>query len=354
MSEHELIQIMDPEGKIVDESALDGITDEIIEKMYRWMLLTKSFNTKVLSLQRQGRMGTLASVRGQEAANIGMGMALADKDWFCPSFRELGTQFVRGLDPKDMMLYWGGDERGGRPPDDSRVLPVCITVGSHLLHAAGLAWAAKIKGDKVAVLSSSGDGSTSQGDFHEALNFAGVFKLPVVFAIQNNHWAISVPVSRQTASETLAEKALAYGIDTKRVDGNDIIAVYQTVKQLLDRAREEYKPSLVELVTYRLDDHTTSDDASRYRTEEMLQPWTKKDPVERMRKYLSANKDWDDSKENALIEEITEQIENTVKEYESTEAPGVDDMFNYVYSEPTWRLQEQFEEARENAGDAGR
>lgn len=354
MSEQELIQIMDPDGKIVDESALDGITDELIEKMYRWMILTKSWNTKVLSLQRQGRMGTLASVRGQEASNVGMGMALGENDWFCPSFREFGTQFIRGLEPKNLMLYWGGDERGARPPDDSKVLPVCITVGSHLLHAAGLAWAAKIKGDKVAILSSSGDGSTSQGDFHEALNFAGVFKLPVVFAIQNNHWAISVPVSRQTASETLAEKALAYGIDRKRVDGNDVMAVYQTVKQLLDRAREEYKPSLVELVTYRLDDHTTSDDASRYRTEEMLEPWLKKDPIERMRKYMAENKGWDESKETALTEEITEQIENTVKEYESTEAPGVDDMFNHVYSEPTWRLKEQVEEARENTGDAGR
>jgi pyruvate dehydrogenase E1 component alpha subunit len=354
MSEKELFQVMDPNGVVQDKSAMEALSDDTLKSMYRWMVFTRSWNTKVLSLQRQGRMGTLASVRGQEASNIGMGMAMAQEDWFCPSFREFGAQFIKGMKAKNLMLYWGGDERGARPPEKSGLLPVCITVGSHLLHAAGLAWAAKIKGDKIAVLSGSGDGSTSQGDFHEALNFAGVFKLPVVFAIQNNQWAISVPVSKQTASETLSEKACAYGIAQKRVDGNDVVAVYLALKELLDKAREEHEPALAELVTYRMDDHTTSDDASRYRTEEMVEPWRKKDPIDRMRKYLMENKGWDETKESELNNEITDEIENTVKEYESSEAPSVDDMFNHIYSTSDWRLEEQLEEARAHTGNAGR
>ncbi len=180
--------------------------------------------------------------------------------------------FARGADPVAMFQHWGGDERGARPPEDSRMLPVCITVGSHLCHAAGIAWGAKIQEERIAVLSSSGDGSTSQGDFHESLNFAGVFALPVVFAIQNNHWAISVPVESQTATPTISQKAIAYNIEGVRVDGNDVFAVYLTVKRMLNQARSEYRPSLVELVTYRMDDHTTSDDASRYRTKESVSP----------------------------------------------------------------------------------
>jgi pyruvate dehydrogenase E1 component subunit alpha len=353
MSENELIQVMDPDGN-VDEAAIEGISEELIQEMYRLMMFTRFWNSKTLSLQRQGRMGTLASVRGQEASNIGMGLALSPGDWFAPSFREFGTQFARGVNPKDLLSYWGGDDRGMKPPEDSHVLPTCITVGSHLLHAAGIAWGAKIKGEKIAALSSSGDGSTSQGDFHEALNFAGVFKLPVVFAIQNNHWAISIPVERQTASKTLAEKACAYGIEQARVDGNDILAVYLTVKKLMDAARSEFKPALVELVTYRMDDHTTADDAGRYRTKEMMEPWLGKDPIDRMRKYLTARRGWTEAKEAELTEQLTAEVEQTVKDYEAIEPPKPTDMFNHMYAETPWHLQEQIEEVRRNLGEAAR
>ncbi|MFH0821498.1 MAG: thiamine pyrophosphate-dependent enzyme, partial [Pseudomonadota bacterium] len=257
-SKYELIQVMDPEGKADDEQ-VRGISDELVLKMYRLMVFTRLWNVKALSLQRQGRLGTLASIRGQEAANVGMGLAMGPDDWFCPSFREFGAQFARGVKPVDLYRTWGGDERGMKPPADYRTLPICITVGSHLLHAVGIAMGAKIRGERIAALSSSGDGSTSQGDFHEALNFAGVYKLPVVFAIQNNQWAISLPFEKQTASETIAQKAFAYGMDGYRVDGNDVFAVYLTVKRLLDAARSDYRPALVELVTYRMDDHTTAD-----------------------------------------------------------------------------------------------
>ncbi|MBI5571583.1 MAG: pyruvate dehydrogenase (acetyl-transferring) E1 component subunit alpha [Desulfomonile tiedjei] len=351
-SNKDLIQVMDPDGRIVDKSALKAIKESDMLEMYRLMNFTRLWNSKALSLQRQGRMGTLASVRGQEASNVGMGLALGPEDWFCPSFREYGAMFARGIRPEELYRYWGGDERGARPLEGSRVMPVCITVGSHLLHAAGIAWGAKIRGERIAVMSSSGDGSTSQGDFHEALNFAGVFKLPVVFAIQNNHWAISVPVEKQTASETLAEKACAYGIRGARVDGNDIIAVYSTVKKLLDVARSDYRPALVELVTYRMDDHTTADDASRYRTKEMLAPWQGKDPIDRLRKYLSAEHGWDDQKEKGLIEELTAEVEQCVKEYEGAPHPPPEQIFEHTYAELPWHLREEREELLQQVGDA--
>jgi len=347
MESEEIIQIMDPEGN-ADSSALEGISEDEILRMYRLMVFTRLWNAKALSLQRQGRLGTLASVKGQEAANVGMGLALGPEDWFCPSFREYGAMMVRGTKPKDLFTYWGGDERGAKPPEGSHVLPVCITVGSHLCHAVGIAWAAKIRKDQIAVLSSSGDGSTSQGDFHESLNFAGVFKLPVVFAIQNNHWAISLPVERQTASKTLAEKACAYGIDMARVDGNDIFAVYLTVRRLLDAARSDFKPALVELVTYRMDDHTTSDDAARYRTEEMVAPWKARDPIDRMRKYLTAQHEWDDKKESDLVAECTAEVANAVEDYEADAPPDPTDLFNYIYFEEPWNLKEQREELRKH------
>ncbi len=353
MSNKELIQVMDPEGR-VDEAAVRGISEAEMMKMYRLMVFTRLWNTKALSLQRQGRMGTIASVRGQEAANIGMGLALGANDWFCPSFRETGTLFARGVPPENMLLYWGGDERGARPLEGSRNLPVCITVGSHVLHAAGIAFGAKISGERVAVLSSSGDGSTSQGDFHEGLNFAAVFKLPLVVAIQNNHWAISVPIWKQTATETLAEKALAHGVAGARVDGNDVLAVYLTVKRLLEEARSDYKPALVELVTYRMDDHTTADDASRYRTEEMVAPWRAKDPIDRMRAYLTKEHGWDEQKDADLVSECTAEVEQAVRSYEAVTPPEPADLFDHMYAEEPWNLREQREEMLRSLGGSGR
>ena len=354
MSEMDTIQMVDADGNVVDEKAVKSVSDELIHKMYRLMVFTRAWNAKALSLQRQGRLGTLASVRGQEAANVGMGMALEKGDWFCPAFREYGAQFARGVKPGVLYTYWGGDERGMKHPEDACILPICITVGSHLCHAAGIAFAAKARGEKVAVLSSSGDGSTSEGDFHESLNFAGVYKLPVVFAIQNNHWAISVPVEHQTATKTIAEKACAYGIGGYRVDGNDVFAVYLTVKRLLNEARSEYKPSLVELVTYRMDDHTTSDDASRYRTEEMLAPWRARDPIDRVRKYLVAKRGWDEQKDADLIAGCTEEVEQLVRDYEASPPPDPADMFNYQYFEEPWHLKEEREEVIRLLGESKR
>lgn len=340
---HKLIQYLDENGK-ADEKAIADITAEQMFKMYRLMNLTRLWNDKGLSLQRQGRLGTMGSVRGQEASNIGMAMPLQSGDWFVPAFREYGAMFTLGIPMKDQYMYWGGDERGNRVPDNLKIANICITVGAHLTHAVGIGIAAKIKGEKSIALSSSGDGSTSQGDFHESLNMAAVFKAPVVFVIQNNHWAISVPFEKQTATETIAEKAAAYAIDGVRVDGNDVFAVYKTVKKYADRAREEHKPALIELVTYRLGDHTTADDATRYRKPEIVAEWEKRDPISRLRTFLMSNHGWTEEKENKLIEELSAEVEKAVQEYEAVEQADPTSMFKYIYSEMPWHLKEQMEE----------
>jgi pyruvate dehydrogenase E1 component alpha subunit len=340
-----LIQYLDENGK-ADEKAIAEISEEQMFKMYRLMNLTRLWNDKALSLQRQGRLGTMGSVRGQEASNIGMAMPLQAGDWFVPAFREYGALFTLGVPMKDQLMYWGGDERGNRVPDNLKVANICITVGAHLTHAVGIAVAAKLKGEKSMALSSSGDGSTSQGDFHESLNMAAVYKAPVVFIIQNNHWAISVPFEKQTATETIAEKAAAYAIDGVRVDGNDVFAIYKTVKKYADRAREEHKPALIELVTYRMGDHTTADDATRYRKPEIIAEWEKRDPISRLRTFLMNHYGWTEEKENKLIEELSAEVEKAVQEYESVEQPDPANMFKYIYTEIPWHLKEQMEEVR--------
>ena len=348
-----MIQLLDENGKCKADDVAD-ISEQEMQKMYRTMITTRLWNDKALSLQRQGRLGTLASVRGQEASNVGMGLALQPGDWFVPAFREYGTLFTLGLSMKDQFMYWGGDERGNaRIPEDKRVLPTCITVGAHLCHAVGMAVAAKIRGEKSMILSSSGDGSTSQGDFHESLNLAGVWKAPVVFVVQNNHWAISVPFEKQTATKTIAEKAAAYAMDGLRVDGNDVFAVYKTVKQRAEMARNDFKPALIELVTYRMGDHTTADDATRYRKPDMLNEWEKKDPIERLKKYLKNEHGWTDAKDKKLIEECTNDVEKAVKEYENNDMPEPESMFNYMYNDMPWHLKEQLEEVKELTHSGG-
>lgn len=347
-----LIQILDEKGNC-DEKAIADITDDDIVNMYRLMNLTRIWNDKALSLQRQGRLGTMGSVRGQEAANVGMALPLQSNDWFVPAFREYGALFALGISLKDQLMFWGGDERGAKIPENVRVTPTSIIVASHLTHAVGIALAAKLKGEKSVAMSSSGDGSTSQGDFHESLNMAAVFKAPVVFVIQNNQWAISLPFSKQTATETIAEKAAAYAIDGVRVDGNDIFAVYTTVKKYVESARKNNKPALIELVTYRMGDHTTADDATRYRKPETLAEWEKKDPINRLKIFMMNSRDWTDAKDKKLIEECTKEVDEAVKGYEAEEPADPADMFKYIYKEMPWHLKEQMEEVREFSGKGG-
>src|SRR5918996_5952909 len=257
----EWLQILDENGNC-DEELRPPLAREDIKKLYEWMVLARVFDEKAFKLQREGRLGTYASILGQEAAQVGSAFALRAGDWMFPSFREPGASLVRGLPMRMILQYWAGDERGSIIPQGQNDFPISIPVATQIPIGAGVAWGAKYKGDNIAVLVFLGDGATSKGDFHEGLNAAGVFSLPVVFFCQNNQWAISVPLKRQTAAETLAQKAIAYGFPGIQVDGNDVFAVYSATDQALKRARAGQGPTFIEAVTYRIGDHTTADDAS--------------------------------------------------------------------------------------------
>jgi len=348
----EWVQVLDPEGN-VDQSLEPSLDEGLLLEMYRLMVQSRAFDEKALKLQREGRLGTYASSEGQEASQIGSALALEREDWLFPTYREHGAAIARGM-PMDLLyLYWMGSEEGSRIPGDVNNFVNCIPVGTQIPHAVGAAWAAKIKGDKTVVMAYLGDGATSEGDFHEGMNFAGVFKVPVVFVCQNNQYAISVPRERQTASATLAQKALAYGFEGVQVDGNDILAVYATCKQAVERAREGGGPTFVECVTYRLGAHTTADDPTRYRSQEEVDSWRKKDPLVRFRKYLENKGLWSQELEEKTHRRAVEQVEAAVQKAESYR-PDPLEMFKYMYEEMPGNLAEQMEElARELGGGDG-
>lgn len=338
----EWLQILDEQGNC-DEELRPPLSEEQIQKLYEWMILSRTFDEKAFKLQREGRLGTYASILGQEATQIGSAFALQPSDWMFPSFREPGVSIVRGLPLRMIFQYWSGDERGSAIPEGQNDFPITIPVATHIPIAVGTAWAAKTKGDKIAVAAYLGDGATSKGDFHEGLNLAGVFSLPVVFLCQNNQWAISVPLHRQTAAKTLAQKAIAYGFDGIQVDGNDVFAVYKAAHESLERARAGKGPTLIECVTYRIGDHTTADDASRYRSTAELEQWKRKDPIERLKKYMKRKGLWDEAYEQKVLSGARERVEDAVKEEETVPPPDPRDMFRYTFDELTEELREQME-----------
>lgn len=336
----ERLQILDEHGDC-DEELRPPLADREIQRLFEYMVLARTFDEKAFRLQREGRLGTYASILGQEAAQVGSAFALKREDWMFPSFREAGVSIVRGLPLKLIFQYWSGDERGSMIPKEQNDFPITIPVGTQIPIAAGAAWAAKMRGDNIAVMAYLGDGATSKGDFHEGLNFAGVFFLPVVFLCQNNHWAISVPVSRQTRAKTLAQKAIAYGFDGLQVDGNDVFAVYKAAHEALTRARAGRGPTLIECVTYRIGDHTTADDATRYRKEEEVEAWRKKDPIDRLKKYMKKKGLWDDAYEQRVTAEARDRIETAVAEEEKLPPPDPKDIFRYTFAEIPGELQRQ-------------
>jgi pyruvate dehydrogenase E1 component alpha subunit len=307
------------------------------------MLFISLADQRALSLQRQGRFGTYAPIRGQEACQVGSAYVLQKGDWVFPAFREIGATVMMGVPLKDYLLYWMGNEMGSRAPENINMMPVSVPVGSQTLHAVGAAWGAKLKGDKVVALVYFGDGATSEGDFHEAMNFAGVFKTPTIFFCQNNQFAISVPRSLQTASKTLAQKAIAYGFDGIQVDGNDLFAVIATTKEAVEKARSGGGPTLIEGVTFRFGPHTTADDPTKYRTEKEIDPWRPLDPLVRMRLYLKAKGLWSEEVEQKITEQAQAEIDQAVKDAEAVPMPEVDDIFKYVFAEMTPPLKEQLE-----------
>jgi pyruvate dehydrogenase E1 component alpha subunit len=336
----ERLQILDEHGQC-DEELRPDVNEAQIKELYEAMVFARAFDEKAFKLQREGRLGTYAPIRGQEAAQVASAFALESSDWMFPAFREPGASFVRGLPPRMILQYWSGDERGSIIPEGQNDFPISIPVGTQIPIAAGAAWGAKLRGDKVAVLVYFGDGATSKGDFHEGLNFAGVFRLPAVFFCQNNHWAISVPLAHQTASPTLAQKAIAYGFPGVQVDGNDVFAVYEATRTALARARAGEGPTLIEALTYRIGDHTTADDASRYRAQQDVESWLKKDPIDRLRRYMAAQQLWSDAYGEETENRARERVEEAVKEFEAVAAPDPVDMFRYTYADMTPELSDQ-------------
>ncbi|MDJ0814752.1 MAG: pyruvate dehydrogenase (acetyl-transferring) E1 component subunit alpha [Desulfobacterales bacterium] len=347
----EYLSILDENGAVDPELEPD-ISDRFLLKLYRTMLLARRFDERLMNLQRQGRIGTFPPISGQEAAHLGTTAVLESSDWFVPAFRETTSEIWRGRSLESIIIYYNGFGEGAYIPEERKDLPLSVPVGSQILHAVGLAWAVKYRKTDRAVITYFGDGATSQGDFHEGLNFAGVFQVPAIFVCQNNHWAISIPINKQTRSRTIAQKALAYGIPGIQIDGNDILAAYAAGQEALERARSGDGPTLIECVTYRLTVHTTADDPRRYRSDEEVEDWKKRDPITRFQKYLVEKKLLSADKIEAIQTEVLGEIQTAVDNAEEQMQKMGDPMhmFEHAYAElPAGIRSQKAEFARELA-----
>ncbi|MCP3772761.1 pyruvate dehydrogenase (acetyl-transferring) E1 component subunit alpha [Paenibacillus sp. MZ04-78.2] len=342
-----MVQVLSADGELL-ESAEGKIDESLMLQMYEKMLFVRAFDRKSVNLQRQGRMGTYAPFEGQEASQVGSAMALSPMDWMFPTYRDHAAAIIHGQDLFRVFLYWMGHIEGSISPEGKRIMPPCVPIATQMVHAVGTAWASKLKGEKDASLAFFGDGATSEGDFHEALNFAGVYKTPTIFFCQNNGYAISVPFEMQSASRTISQRAAAYDIQGVRIDGNDIFAVYLTVKEAVERGLRGEGPTLIEAVTFRYGAHTTADDPKKYRNQEALsQEWReKRDPLDRLRKLLVKKGIWSEQQEEQWLKQIHEQIDDQLDKAESYPKSNPLDMFNHVYAETPWNIKEQQEELR--------
>jgi pyruvate dehydrogenase E1 component alpha subunit len=335
--------VLDPDGGVAGE--MPELSDDQLRELYTWMLFGRLLDTRGLQLQRQGRIGVWGPMAGQEAAQAGLGLALGPDDWLFPSYREAITLCMRGLPLADLLnyyrgLYWFADPRA------SGVFPIQILIGDQTLHAVGAGMAFALRDEPRVAIGVIGDGATSQGDFHEALNFGGVYTARTVIVIQNNHWAISVPRSRQTASETLAQKALAHGIQGVLVDGNDALAVYTVCRWAVEHARSGQGPVLVEALTYRLGAHTTADDPTRYQPPEELAAWQARDPLVRLRRCLERRGVWDEAAEEQARQDVLARIDAAMADAERVPTPDFERVFATIFAEPTRPLLDQLAEAR--------
>ncbi|ELY68476.1 pyruvate dehydrogenase (acetyl-transferring) E1 component subunit alpha [Natrinema versiforme] len=350
------IRVLDADGTVVAPELEPALEAETLRSMYRDMRFSRRFDERMISLQRQGRLGTYSSLAGQEGSQIGSTYALADDDLLSFQYREHGTLAARGL-PWEYLLYWMGHEDGNAALADIEVFPLNISIASHLPHAVGWSWAAKLNGDERASVVHFGDGSTSEGDFHEALNFAGVFDTPNIFFCNNNQWAISVPRERQTASATIAQKAHAYGFEGVQVDGMDPLATYVVTAAAREKAvagdDDRPRPTLIEAVQYRYGAHTTADDPSVYRDDEEVEQWREKDPIDRFEAYLRNEGVLEDDRIETIETEIEETLATLIERAEGVEGDP-SELFEYTYAEPTPRLEAQREylaALRETHGD---
>jgi 2-oxoisovalerate dehydrogenase E1 component alpha subunit len=338
-------QILDENGKIHNDEDRLKITDEMVKNFYRHMIRIRTFDRKAISLQRQGRIGTYAPFEGQEASQVGSALALNEEDWLFPTYRDHGAAMTFGHSLRNILLFWNGRNEGCIPPGEKKIFPPGIPIATQIPHAAGAAYAEKRKGTKNAAIVYFGDGATSEGDFHEGINFASVMKAPVVLFNQNNGFAISVPIEKQMSSQTIAQKALAYDIPGIRIDGNDIFAVYFETQRALERARKGHGPTLIEAVTWRYGAHTTADDPSKYRDQTASQNRRQlTDPITRLENFMKNEGLFDKSWAKEIEESAQKEIDFAVQEMEQFPAANPADIFDHVFETPTWGIQKQKEE----------
>ncbi len=333
-------QILDPQGQLVGEAIPEGLTSEDLISLYTWMSTVRLFDRRMVNLQRQGRIAFYGPIQGQEGAVVGAGYALGDQDWVFPALREQGIAFMQGLTFFDYICQLMGNEsdhcKGRQMPchptfREGRYVSMSSVIATQVPHAVGAAMAAQYRGDDAAVLGFFGDGATSEGDFHAAANFAGVFKAPVVLFCQNNHWAITVPVSKQMRNTRIVDKGLAYGLRSVRIDGNDALAVFETTRDALGRARAGEGPTLIEAVTYRMLGHTTSDDPNSYRDPAEVEPWKARDPIDRMRLYLDREGHWGEESQQEMETRVRAEIDDAIRRAEEVGPPLPATLFEDVF-----------------------
>jgi pyruvate dehydrogenase E1 component alpha subunit len=343
----EYLSILDEHG-VLDKALEPQLTEDELKSLFRSMLLSRRVDERMLIMQRQGRLGTFPQTVGHEAITLGAAFAIKATDWMVPYYRELPAMLYRGWQLENLLLYWNGFEQGGRVPDGVNDLPYCVPIASQLLHAAGLGMAMNIRNDKNVVLTFFGDGAASEGDCHEAMNFASVFNAPVIFVCINNQYAISVPLSRQMKAETIAQRAISYNMPGIRVDGNDILAVYSATREAADRARAGGGPTLIEGLTYRLAPHTTADDPRRYRSEEESKLWQARDPLTRFQKYMEGkgllNTDALAKLESQIDIYVKDAIQKAEARTKTDELTDPLQMFDYLYAELPDSLKAQKED----------
>ena len=344
--EIDYLQYLDESGKLLNEDAPAFARDvRALVDAYKLMCFTRVFDGKAIALQRTGKLGTYASCLGMEATHVAIGSALAEDDVFAPFYRDYGAQFQRGVKPREVLLYWGGDERGNDFAEPTHDFAWSVPIATQCLHAAGSALAFKIRKEPRVALATVGDGGTSKGDFYAAINAGGAFNLPLVIVVVNNQYAISIPRAQQTAAKTLAQKGVAAGIDSIQVDGNDLIAMRVALDHAIKRARHGHGASLIEAVTYRLSDHTTADDARRYRSEDEVKAAWEKEPIKRLRGYLQGMNAWTDDEEKEWLVECGKRVDEEIDAYLAVKPQPVSAMFDYTYAE----LPLDFERQRADA-----
>ncbi len=344
----EVIQIINEKGEVVNEEAMPDLSDEELVELMSRMVYTRILDQRSIALNRQGRLGFYAPTAGQEASQIGSHFALEKEDFLLPAYRDVPQLIWHGLPLYQAFLFSRGHYHGNQMPEDVNAVSPQIIIGAQYIQAAGVAMGLKRRGKKNIAITYTGDGGASQGDFYEGINFAGAFQVPAVFIVQNNRFAISTPVEKQSAAKTIAQKAAAAGIPGFQVDGMDVLAVYQVVKEARERAVNGEGPTLIETLTYRYGPHTMAgDDPTRYRSEDLDDEWEKKDPIIRFRIFLENKGLWSEEKENEVIERAKEEIRDAIKQADQVDKQKVTDLISIMYEELPSHLQEQMEEYKE-------